>query len=96
MESKELRKWQNEQALKRFTMISPLLDEDIDEAKRRQLREEIAEKEGISTRTLYRYEEKYRKDQFEGKMKILPNRLVSGSERREIKLQRAQGGTLMR
>ena len=31
MESKELRKWQNEQALKRFTMISPLLDEDIDE-----------------------------------------------------------------
>ena len=52
MESKELRKWQNEQALRRFTMISPLLDEDIDEAKRRQLREEIAEKEGISTRTL--------------------------------------------
>ena len=66
VESKELRKWQNDQALKRYTIISPLLDEDIDEAKRRQLREEIAEKEGISTRTIYRYEEKYRKDQFDG------------------------------
>lgn len=58
MESRELRKWQNDQALKRFKIIAPLLDEDIDDAKRRQLREEIAEKEGISTRTIYRYEEK--------------------------------------
>jgi len=66
MESRELRKWQNDQALKRFKIIAPLLDEDIDDAKRRQLREEIAEKEGISTRTIYRYEEKYRKNQFDG------------------------------
>lgn len=66
MESKEVRKWQNETALKRYQMISPLLDPDLDEAKRCQLREEIAEREDISVRTIYRYEEKYRKDQFEG------------------------------
>lgn len=66
MESKEIRRWQTDQALKRYQMISPLLDPDIDEAKRRQLREEIAEKEGISKRTLYRYEARYREDTFDG------------------------------
>jgi transposase InsO family protein len=65
-ESKEIRKWRNEEALKRYRMIAPLLDADIDEAKRRQMREEIAEREGISKRSIYRYEEKYRKEQFEG------------------------------
>ena len=43
-ESKEIRKWRNEEALKRYRMIAPLLDTDIDEAKRRQMREEIAER----------------------------------------------------
>ena len=66
MQSKEKRKWQNEQALKRYQMISPLLDPDIDDAKRCQLREEIAKREGISKRTIYRYEAKYREEQFEG------------------------------
>jgi len=66
MESKEVKKWQNEQALKRFQMISPLLDPDIDEAKKRQLREEIAEREKLSIRTIYRYEAGYQKDRFEG------------------------------
>ena len=66
MESKEVRKWQNETALKRYQMISPLLDPDVDEARRRQLREEIAEREGISKRTIYRYEAGYRENQFEG------------------------------
>ena len=66
MESKEIRKWRNEEALKRYRMIAPLLDADIDEAKRRQMREEIAEREGVSKRSIYRYEEKYRNDQFEG------------------------------
>ncbi len=65
-ENKEIRKWRNEEALKRYRMIAPLLDTDIDEAKRRQLREEIAKREGISKRSIYRYEEKYRKEQFEG------------------------------
>ena len=42
MQSKEVKKWQDEEALKRYQMIEPLLDEDLDEAKRCQLREEIA------------------------------------------------------
>ena len=66
MQSKEVKKWQDEEALKRYQMIAPLLDEDLDEAKRRQLREEIAAKYEISKRSLYRYEAKYREDSFTG------------------------------
>ena len=55
MQGKEVRTWQDEEALKRYQMIAPLLDEDLDEAKRRQLREDTATKYGISKRTLYRY-----------------------------------------
>lgn len=66
MKSKEIRKWQDEAALMRYQMIAPLLDVEIDDAKRCQLREEIAARNGISTRTLYRYEAGYRKDQFNG------------------------------
>lgn len=66
MEGKEIRKWRNEEALKRYGLISPLLDPDIDEAKRCMLREQIAERAGISKRTIYRYEAGYRTDGFEG------------------------------
>ena len=66
MKSKELRKWQNEQALKRYGFIAPLLDPDLDDAKRCMLREQIAKREGISKRTMYRYEASYRADGFEG------------------------------
>lgn len=66
MQSKEVKKWQDEEALKRYQMIAPLLDEDLDEAKRRHLREEIAAKYEISKRSLYRYEAKYREDSFSG------------------------------
>ena len=66
MQGKEIKKWQDETALARYQMISPLLDPDIDEAKRCQLREQIAEKNEITIRTLYRYEAKYREDQFNG------------------------------
>lgn len=66
MQSKEVKKWQDDEALKRYQMIAPLLDEEVDEGKRRQLREEIAEKNGISKRSLYRYEAKYREEQFNG------------------------------
>lgn len=66
MQSKEIKKWQDEEALKRYQMIAPLLDEDLDEAKRRQLREEIAGKYEISKRSLYRYEAKYREEAFDG------------------------------
>ena len=66
MESKETKKWRTEQALKRYSMILPLLDPDIDDGKRSQLRDQIAEREGISKRTIYRYEAKYRAESFEG------------------------------
>ena len=56
MEKKEVKKWQDEEALRRYRMVAPLLDPDMDEGKRQQLREEAAEKNGISKRTLYRYE----------------------------------------
>ena len=35
IQSKEVKKWRDEEALKRYQMIAPLLDEDLDEAKRR-------------------------------------------------------------
>ena len=66
MEKKEVKKWQDEEALKRYQMIAPLLEPDMDEGKRQQLREEAAEKNGISKRTLYRYEKSYREEGFEG------------------------------
>lgn len=66
MQSKETKKWQDEEALKRYQMIAPLLDESLDEGKRRQLREEIAERNEISKRSLYRYEAKFREEQFDG------------------------------
>ena len=66
MQSKETKKWQDEEALKRYQMIAPLLDESLDEGKRRQLREEIAERYDVSKRSIYRYEEKYREGAFGG------------------------------
>lgn len=58
--------WQEEQALNRYQLIAPLLDESLDTAKRIQLREDIAEKSDVSSRSLYRYESAYRKDGFAG------------------------------
>lgn len=66
MEKKEVKKWQDEEALRRYRMIAPLLDEALDGGKRRQLREEAAEKNGVSKRTLQRYEKGYREEGFEG------------------------------
>ena len=66
MEAKEVKKWQDEEALKRYEMIVPLLDPELDEGKRQQMREEAAERNGISKRTLYRYEKGYREEGFEG------------------------------
>ena len=66
MESKEVRNWQDKEALKRLEMITPLMDPDMDDAKRCQMREEIAEKNNITTRSLYRYEKYYRENSFDG------------------------------
>ncbi len=66
MQKKEVKKWQDEEALKRYRMIAPLLDADMDEGRKQQLRDEIAEKSGISKRSLYRYEGRYRDSGFDG------------------------------
>ena len=49
-------KWQDEQALFRFQMISPLLDTELDAKKKNTLRQQIAQDKDISIRTLYRWE----------------------------------------
>lgn len=47
-------------------MIAPLLSEELDDAKRLQMRRQIAQENGISVRSLYRYEKAYREGQFSG------------------------------
>ena len=44
--------WQDQEALHRFQLISPLLQTGLDDAKRLQLRRTIADKNNISVRTL--------------------------------------------
>lgn len=66
MNTNESKAWQTEEALKRFQMISPLLDESLDRDKRLKLRKDIAQREEISERSLYRYETAYRNGGFEG------------------------------
>ncbi len=61
MEAKEVKKWQDEEALKRYDMIVPLLDRNWMKGKGGSCR-----KERISKRTLYRYEKGYREKGFEG------------------------------
>lgn len=58
--------WQEEEALRRFQLISPLLRADLDDAKRIQLRKKIAEENHISVRSLYRYEKAFSERQFTG------------------------------
>ena len=43
-------------SLRRFQLISPLLQADLDDAKRIMLRKKIAEENNVSVRSLYRYE----------------------------------------
>ncbi|WP_044925720.1 DDE-type integrase/transposase/recombinase, partial [Dorea longicatena] len=56
----------DEIALQKYTMISPLLDENIDPAAVRELRSKLAEQNGLSERTLRRYVNAYQKKGFEG------------------------------
>ena len=66
METKEIVTWQTQKASERFRMISPLLDDGLDPAKRSQLRTQIAGNNEVSERTLYRLEAAWRKDGFTG------------------------------
>jgi transposase InsO family protein len=50
----------NENLVKRFEMIAPLLNKDLDQFERRRLRARILETSGISARSLRRYIQQYR------------------------------------
>lgn len=66
MEAKETTNWREEQALERFRMISPLLDAGLDHYSRVALRKEIALHQGLSEKTIRRYESGYLKGGFNG------------------------------
>lgn len=59
-------RWQDDTALSRFRMIAPLTDETLDPAKRVQLRYEIAGQNGLSYKTVKRYDDAWRNGGFEG------------------------------
>ncbi len=88
MDTKEdtTKAWQEEEAFRRYQMISPLLQEDLDDAKKLQLRRQIAEKNGLSVRSIYRYEKAYREGSFsglkpEGRKKQRTQQLPEGFDR---------------
>ena len=58
--------WQDQEALHRFQLISPLLQTGLDDARRLQLRRTIADENHLSVRTLYRYEKAFAEKQFAG------------------------------
>ena len=53
--------WRDGKALERYMLIAPLLEGSLDPAKRLQMREGIASRNGISLRSLYRYEAAFKK-----------------------------------
>ncbi len=69
--------WQEKEALARYTLIAPLLDEALDPAKRGALRRETALNAGISERTLYRYEAAYHDKGFAGLKPVTCERSLS-------------------
>ena len=58
--------WQENEALRRYQLIAPLLDDTLDEAKKLRLRKEIADRSETTVRTLYRYEKAWQEDGFQG------------------------------
>lgn len=56
----------DETAVQRMQLLSPLTEEGLDEAKARQLREQICERSGLSERTLRRYLASYKAEGFAG------------------------------
>lgn len=71
------KKWQDKEALARYTLIAPLLDETLDPARRSSMRQETALKVGISERTLYRYEAAYKEKGFDGLKPVVCERTLS-------------------
>ena len=56
----------DETALQKYTMISPLLDEQLDTSAACELRQKLAEQYGVSERTLRWYVNAYHQSGFEG------------------------------
>ena len=63
---KVINTWQDKEALRRYTLIAPLLDADMDNGKRIALRHKIAEDNGTTIRSLYRYEKAFKDFSFIG------------------------------
>ena len=60
LEQETTKQWQEDQALERYRIIAPLLDDSLDLAKKQQLRKELASQNNLSIRSLYRYEQSFR------------------------------------
>lgn len=58
--------WRDDEALRRFQLISPLIDETLDMSKKLAIRKQISEAHNVSLRSLYRYEKAYREQGFGG------------------------------
>ena len=56
--------WREAEALRRFMLITPVLDDALDKAKRIRIRKTIAMQQGVSEKTLRRYEKKYHQGGF--------------------------------
>ena len=54
-----------EEALRRYRIIAPLVEEDLAESERRNIRWLIREQEGMSSRTLRRYVAAFKKGGFD-------------------------------
>ena len=60
--------WKDRVAFERFQMIAPILDKTLetDKARKAKLIQEIAEKNDVNKRTIYRYLKAYQEKKFEG------------------------------
>ena len=88
-----IKQWQEQEALSRFQLIAPLLQEDLDDAKRLQLRKQIAQDNDISVRSIYRYEKAYREGQFAGlKHRSFRKTLIFCLSRRSSSVRKSRSG----
>ena len=96
-----IKQWQEQEALSRFQLIAQLLQEDLDDAKRLQLRKQIAQDNDISVRSIYRYEKAYREGQFAGlkpatrekrRSQKLPKTLIFCLSRRSSSVRKSRSG----
>ena len=66
MDTTKDNQWRDGKALERYALIAPLLEGSLDPAKRLQMRKDIASRNGVSLRSLYRYEAAFKKEGFSG------------------------------